>query len=93
MPRAEFVGNALVDGLLLLGRGYKRLVAAIKADYKLRMAESQLLRMSDRELADIGLCRGDIYFAVRETAHGVMPEIDYVTGSALPANENLRRVA
>jgi hypothetical protein len=49
--------------------------------------------MSDRELADIGLCRADIHFAVRETAEGVMPEIDHVTHSALPANQNLRRVA
>jgi uncharacterized protein YjiS (DUF1127 family) len=91
--RAEFVGNALADGLVWLGRQGKRLVSAIKADYKLRMAESQLHRMSDRELADIGLCRGDIYFAVRETAHGVMPEIDHVTHGAAAANENLRRVA
>lgn len=91
--RAEFVANALADGLLWLGRQYKRLVAAIKADYKLRLAEGQLHRMSDRELADIGLSRGDIHFAVREAAHGVMPETDHVTGSTLPANENLRRVA
>jgi uncharacterized protein YjiS (DUF1127 family) len=91
--RAEVVSNALADGLLWLGRQYKRLVAAVKQDYRLRLAESQLHRMSDRELSDIGLCRGDIHFAVRETAQGVMPEIDHVTGSAMPANENLRRVA
>ena len=38
--------------------------------------------MSDRELADIGLCRGDIHFAIRETAQGVVPEIDHVTHTA-----------
>ena len=53
-----------------------RLVAGIKADFKLRAAEAQLFRMSDRELADIGLCRADIPFAVREAARGVAPEID-----------------
>jgi len=91
--RAELVANGLADALLWLGRQYSRLVAAIKTDFKLRAAESQLLRMTDRELADIGLCRGDIPFAIRETAQGVMPEIDRVTQAAIPANQNLRRVA
>ncbi|MBL6652275.1 MAG: DUF1127 domain-containing protein [Reyranella sp.] len=91
--RAEMLADGLADGLVWLGRQFKRLIAAIKADFKLRAAETQLFRMSDRELADIGLCRADIHFAVRETAQGVMPEIDHVTHSALPANENLRRVA
>lgn len=90
--RAELVANGLADVLLWVGRLYKRATAAIKESYKLRLAESQLHRMSDRELSDIGLCRGDIFFAVREPAHGVMPEIDHATGGA-PANENLRRVA
>ena len=91
--RAEMLADGLADGLVWLGRQYKRLVAAIKADFKLRAAESQLFRMSDRELADIGLCRADIHFAVRETADGVMPEIDHVAPIAMPANQNLRRVA
>ena len=39
-------------------------------------AEAQLLRMSDRELADLGLSRADIHFAVRETAEGVMPQFE-----------------
>jgi uncharacterized protein YjiS (DUF1127 family) len=87
------VANGLADALLWLGRQYSRLIGAIKTDFKLRAAESQLFRMSDRELADIGLCRGDIPFAIRETAEGVMPEIDHVTHTAMPANQNLRRVA
>ena len=91
--RAEMLGNNISDALLWLGRLYQRLVSAIKTDFKLRAAESQLYRMSDRELADIGLCRGDIPFAIRETAHGVMPEIDHVSHMATPANQNLRRVA
>jgi uncharacterized protein YjiS (DUF1127 family) len=91
--RAEMLADGLVDGLVWLGRQVKRLVSAIRTDFKVRAAESQLFRMSDRELADIGLCRADIPFAVRETTHGIMPEVDHVTHGALPANENLRRVA
>ena len=60
---------------------------------KLRAAEAQLLRMSDRELADLGLCRSDISFAVREAAQGIAPEIDHVTGHVTAANQNLRRAA
>ena len=40
--------------------------------------------MSDRELADLGLSRADIPFAVRETVEGVMPQFDAVTGYATP---------
>ena len=91
--RAELVANGLADALLWLGRQYSRLVAAIKTNFKLRAAEAQLFRMSDRELADIGLTRGDIHFAIRESAaEGIVPEIAHT--SAVPAsNENLRRVA
>jgi uncharacterized protein YjiS (DUF1127 family) len=91
--RAELMANALGDAALWLGRQWRRLVAGIKADFKLRAAEAQLFRMSDRELADIGLCRADIHFAVRETAEGIVPEINHVTRGADPANQNLRRVA
>ena len=70
-----------------------RAVAAVKADFKLRAAEAQLHRMSDRELSDLGLCRADIPFAVRERVEGVMPQFDVVTGHATPANQNVRRAA
>ncbi|CAN5773665.1 hypothetical protein BH11PSE3_BH11PSE3_35240 [soil metagenome] len=91
--RAELLANSMGDAVLWLGRQYNRLVAAIKGDFKLRAAESQLFRMSDRELADIGLCRADITFAVRDNAEGVVPEISGPADTALPANQNLRRVA
>ena len=91
--RAQMLGDGLADGLIWLGRHVKRLVAAIKTDFRVRTAESQLYRMSDRELADIGLCRTDIPFVVRDTAHGVMPEIHHLAPGAPAANENLRRVA
>jgi len=91
--RAEVVANALGDVLLWAGRLYGRLVAGFKADLKLRAAEAQLYRMTDRELADLGLCRADIAFAVREAAEGVAPQIDGFTGHVTAANQNLRRAA
>ena len=91
--RAEMVGNGLADALVWVGGQVNRLVTAVRTDFKLRATESQLLRMTDRELADIGLCRGDIPFAIRETAHGAMPEIERLTHTASPENQNLRRVA
>lgn len=91
--RAEFVANAIGDALLWLGRRWDRLVAGVKADFKLRAAEAQLLRMTDRELADLGLARGDIQFAVREAAEGVAPRFDTVTASMVAANQNLHRAA
>lgn len=91
--RAEFVANSLGDALLWICRQYGRLVGGIKADLKLRAAEAQLFRMSDRELADLGLARGDIQFAVREAAEGLAPQIDAVTGTVIAANQNLHRAA
>lgn len=92
--RAEMAANLLTDGLLWVGKQYKRIAAAIKEDFKLRAAESQLLRMSDRELSDLGLCRADIPFAVRNAAHGVMPQVASTADRGIAAaNENLRHAA
>jgi uncharacterized protein YjiS (DUF1127 family) len=90
--RAEMAANLLTDGMLWLGKQYRSLVAAMKADLKLRTAEAQLFRMSDRELSDLGLCRADIPFAVREAA-GLVPAFDAATGTVSASNENLRRAA
>jgi hypothetical protein len=83
----------LVDAIVWIARLVGRTVTAVKADFKLRAAEAQLFRMSDRELSDLGLTRADIPFAVRETAVGVMPQVDAFTGYATPANQNVRRAA
>lgn len=91
--RAEWLANALGDAILWLGRRYERAVGGIKADLKLRAAEAQLHRMSDRELSDLGLCRADITFAIREAAEGVAPRFDDVGGQVTAANQNLRRAA
>src|SRR4029077_20890745 len=75
--RAAVLANGLTEGLMWLGRQAMRVVDAVKADYQLRAAESQLLRMSDRELRDLGLSRTEIPFAVREAqVEGVMPAFD-----------------
>ena len=83
----------MIDAGLWLARLVKRAVSAVKADFKLRAAEAQLYRMTDRELSDLGLTRADIPFAVRESVEGVMPQVDAFTGYATPANQNVRRAA
>ncbi len=91
--RAAAVAESITDVLLWVRRQFNRLTAGLKADFRLRSAEAQLLRMSDRELSDLGLCRADIHFAVRETAEGVMPQFDVVSDHVTPANQNVRRAA
>ena len=91
--RAALVADVLVDGVLWLRRQGRRLVEAVRTDFRLRAAEAQLHRMSDRELADLGLARSDIAFAVREAAYGVSPQIDGYTGEAVAANQDFRRAA
>src|SRR4051794_11399219 len=91
--RAAVVAETFTDVLLWARRQVNRLVAGIKADFKLRSAEAQLLRMSDRELSDLGLCRADIHFAVRETTEGVMPQFDVTSDHVTAANQNVRRAA
>lgn len=90
--RAALVADSLTEGLMWLGRQAKRVVDTVKADYKLRAAEAQLFRMSDRELRDMGLSRSEIPFAVREAqVEGVMPQVDAAHAAAVSAaNRNER---
>jgi uncharacterized protein YjiS (DUF1127 family) len=90
--RAALLADVLTEALLWLSRKAKRVVEAVKADYKLRAAEAQLFRMSDRELSDLGLSRAEIPFAVREAqVEGVMPEFDAAHAAAVSAaNRNER---
>ena len=67
-----------------------RMIQAFR-DYQRNVSE--LSQLSDRELADIGLCRGDISFAIREVAHGVPPEINGEMRPVSAANQNMRRAA
>jgi uncharacterized protein YjiS (DUF1127 family) len=90
--RAALLADGLTEAVLWLGRQAKRAIAAVKADYRLRAAEAQLLRMSDRELSDLGLSRAEIPFAVREAqVEGVMPVYDAAHEAAVAAaNRNER---
>jgi uncharacterized protein YjiS (DUF1127 family) len=90
--RAALLADVLTEALLWLSRKAKRVVEAVKADYKLRAAEAQLFRMSDRELSDLGLSRAEIPFAVREAqVEGVMPQFDAARAAAVSAaNRNER---
>src|SRR5690348_14331427 len=73
--RAAVVADGLTEALLWLGRQARRAWEAVKANHRLRAAEAQLLRMSDRELADLGLSRAEIPFAVRDAQiEGVVPQ-------------------
>jgi len=49
--------------------------------------------MTDRELSDLGLCRADITFAIREAAEGVAPQFEGARERVAAANQNLRRAA
>ncbi|MFO1086315.1 MAG: DUF1127 domain-containing protein [Reyranellaceae bacterium] len=89
--RAELLANALGDMILWLRRTFGRLTAGIKENTKLRAAETQLNRMTDRELADLGLCRADIAFAIRET-RGFRPQFD-VAEPMTSIDQDLRRAA
>ncbi|SJZ32241.1 protein of unknown function [Enhydrobacter aerosaccus] len=94
--RAAVLADGLSAAIVWLGGQYKRLVGALKADLRIRSAEAQLFRMSDRDLADLGLCRADIPFAVREAAAeeataGETPLIATAGTPVTAANQNLRR--
>ena len=88
--RASAVGGLMGSAVAWLASQFDRVVAATKADFKLRTAEAQLYRMSDRELSDLGLCRADIPFAVREVkVEGVMPQVgDRYAVAAAAANRD-----
>jgi len=90
--RAALLADGLTEALLWVGRQAQRAWQAVKADYRLRAAEAQLFRMSDRELSDLGLSRAEIPFAVREAhVEGLEPQFDAAHAAAVAAaNRNER---
>jgi uncharacterized protein YjiS (DUF1127 family) len=90
--RSEMLAGQ-IDGILWIRDQFRRLGASFKASQRLRYAERQLMAMDDRGLADLGLTRGDVPFAVRRAAEGNAPQFDEVTGYTAPANQNLRHAA
>ena len=91
--RAEMLAGHIADGILWIRDQFRRLGARFTAGQQLRYAERQLMAMDDRGLADLGLTRGDVPFAVRRAAEGNAPQFDEVTGYTAPANQNLRHAA
>jgi hypothetical protein len=91
--RAEMLAGHIVDGILWVRAQFHRLGDWFAAGQRLRIAERQLMSMDDRMLADLGLTRGDVPFAVRRAAEGDAPQFDEVTGYVAPANQNLRHAA
>jgi hypothetical protein len=87
--RSQMIAHLLTDAIVWVAGQVQRSKAALKANFQLRAAEAQLYRMADRELADLGLCRADIPFAVREAAsEGVSPEFATHTAPIEAANRN-----
>ncbi len=88
--RSQMIANVVTDAILWVTRPLSRGIAALKADFRLRTAEEQLFRMSDRELADLGLSRAEIPFAVRDLGvEGLTPEFaTQVAAPVVAANRN-----
>lgn len=91
--RAAVVADMISDAVLWAHGLYAKATAGLKANLRLRAAEAQLFRMSDRELADLGLCRSDIQSAVRaaaeaEQAVGETPLFKSEENPHVPANQN-----
>ncbi|MDO5705883.1 MAG: DUF1127 domain-containing protein [Paracoccus sp. (in: a-proteobacteria)] len=62
---AAFDTNRAQAGARPLGFGFARLAAALTSWNDARRTRNALNRLSDHELDDIGLCRGDIDRIVR----------------------------
>jgi uncharacterized protein YjiS (DUF1127 family) len=91
--RAAAIADALSTGILWIHGLYTRASTTMKANFRLRAAEAQLFRMADRELADLGLCRSEIPYAVRaaaeaETAIGETPQFEVPEATIATANQN-----
>jgi uncharacterized protein YjiS (DUF1127 family) len=91
--RAAVLADLISDGLVWAHGLYAKATAGLKAHLRLRAAEAQLFRMSDRELADLGLCRAEIQHAVREAAEaeevvGETPLFKSEENPFVPANQN-----
>lgn len=78
--RSEEVGRFVTIAARFVGRTFRAVLRAVSEFFSRRHELAELMRLNDRELADIGLSRGDLYAARRshERVH-------------VPANENIPR--
>ncbi len=76
--RSEEVGKFIGTAAGFIGRTFRSVLRSISEYFTRRHEMAELMQLNDRELADIGLSRGDIYAARRDRV-------------LAPANENLPR--
>ncbi len=76
--RSKEVGKIVAVAARFIGRTLRLALRPINEYFTRRYEIAELMRLNDRELADIGLSRGDIYAARHDRA-------------LAPANENLPR--
>ena len=77
------IATADIIGLSGVAAWFKRLNAKIKQQRQIKRTINELSRLSDRELNDMGLARGDIY----AVAHG---DPSFKRSVNADANENLK---
>jgi len=63
--RSEEVGRVMTITIRFIGRTLGPVFRAIREFFGRRREMAELMRLNDRELADIGLSRGDLYAAQR----------------------------
>ena len=63
--RSEEVGRFMTIAARVIGRTVRPVFHAIREFFGRRQEMAELMRLNDRELADIGLSRGDLYAAQR----------------------------
>ena len=64
-------------GFVSLADWFKRLAAKIEYNSKVRATIKELSALSDAELRDIGLSRGDIHSIAMETHYDSLDKIEY----------------
>jgi uncharacterized protein YjiS (DUF1127 family) len=80
--RSRAINNSLRSAFRKLAGAGTRLTRKLAAEWQVRCDIRTLQQLGDRELADIGLGRGEIEQAVRGAGHRTRPEL--VTRHSLP---------
>jgi uncharacterized protein YjiS (DUF1127 family) len=88
-----FTGNndAGLPGLGIFGALFRGIVRPIRAMYEARKAYLELMALDDRQLADIGLRRGEIELALTGRLH--RDEVKKAAEAAATGSFPLRRAA
>lgn len=66
MSQAHLVSHGIVSSVISsINEYFKHLKAAYRKNRDIAVTVKELSRLSDRELNDMGICRGDIYAIAR----------------------------